>query len=104
MTIRRVTPFFILLAFSATATADEAAVRKGAKIYENNCSTCHGDDLQNNSSIAFDLRRLKAGEHSRFVNSVLHGKNAMPSWEGVLTAEQIENLWVYVRAHASDDT
>ncbi|MGP0091770.1 MAG: c-type cytochrome [Xanthobacteraceae bacterium] len=104
MTIRRATPFFILLALSATATADEAAVRKGAKIYENNCSTCHGDDLQNNSSIAFDLRRLKAGEHSRFVNSVLHGKNAMPSWEGVLTAEQIENLWAYVRAHASDDT
>jgi mono/diheme cytochrome c family protein len=91
----------ILLALVRTAAADEAAIRTGGKIYENNCSTCHGDDLQNNSSIAFDLRRLKSDEHSRFVNSVLHGKNAMPSWEGALTMDQIENLWAYVRAHAS---
>jgi mono/diheme cytochrome c family protein len=91
----------MLLAVSPARAADEAAVRKGAKIYENNCSTCHGDELQNNSGIAFDLRRLRADEHSRFVNSVLHGKNAMPSWEGALTTEQIESLWAYIRAHAN---
>ena len=81
--------------------ADEAAVRKGAKIYENNCATCHGDELRNNSNIAFDLRRLKADEHPRFVNSVLHGKNVMPAWEGHLTMEQIESLWAYIRANAN---
>jgi cytochrome c oxidase cbb3-type subunit 3 len=84
----------------AAAAADDAAVRKGAKLYENNCSTCHGDDLQNNSGIAFDLRRLRADEHERFVNSVLHGKNVMPSWEGKLDAAQIESLWAYIRANA----
>ena len=82
------------------AAEDDVAVRKGARVYDNNCSTCHGDDLQNNSGIAFDLRRLRADEHSRFVNSVLHGKNAMPAWDGKLSADQIENLWAYVRAHA----
>ena len=46
------------------------------------------------------MRRLKAAEHSRFVDSVLHGKRAMPSWEGALSMEQIENIWAYVRAHA----
>ena len=93
---------FLLLALSqAAAAADETAARMGAKVYENNCSTCHGDDLQNNSSIAFDLRRMKADEHFRFVNSVLHGKNAMPSWEGALTMDQIEDLWAYIRAHAN---
>jgi mono/diheme cytochrome c family protein len=30
---------------------------------------------------------------------VLRGKRAMPSWQGALTMEQIENLWAYVRAH-----
>ncbi len=80
--------------------ADTALVAKGAKIYDNNCATCHGDDLQNNSGIAFDLRRLKANEHERFVNSVLHGKNAMPAWEGVLASDQIEALWAYIRANA----
>ncbi len=84
----------------AAAAQDDAAARKGAKIYENNCSTCHGDDLQNNSGIAFDLRRLRADEHPRFVNSVLHGKNAMPAWAGRLTDEQIESLWAYIRANA----
>jgi mono/diheme cytochrome c family protein len=84
----------------AAAAADDAAVRKGAKLYENNCSNCHGEDLQNNSGIAFDLRRLHADEHARFVNSVLHGKNVMPSWEGKLTDEQIESLWAYIRANA----
>jgi mono/diheme cytochrome c family protein len=82
------------------AAEDAAAVRKGAKIYDNNCSNCHGEDLQNNSNIAFDLRRLKADERPRFVNSVLHGKNAMPAWQGVLDAEQIEALWAYIRANA----
>ena len=99
--IGRAATVCLLLALAQPAAADEAAARIGAKIYENNCSTCHGDELQNNSGIAFDLRRLKPEEHSRFVNSVLQGKNAMPSWEGALTMEQIENLWAYVRAHAS---
>jgi mono/diheme cytochrome c family protein len=84
----------------AAAAADDAAVRKGAKVYQNNCSTCHGDDLQNNSGIAFDLRRLHADEHERFVNSVLHGKNVMPSWEGKLSDDQLESLWAYIRANA----
>jgi cytochrome c oxidase cbb3-type subunit 3 len=101
MRIGRVAPFFMLLGLSPAAAADEAASRMGAKIYENNCSSCHGDNLQNNSTIAFDLRQLKADEHSRFVNSTLHGKNAMPSWEGALTMDQIENLWAYIRAHAN---
>jgi len=90
-----------LVALPAAAAADDAAVGKGAKVYERNCSNCHGDELQNNSGIAFDLRRLHADEHARFVNSVLRGKNAMPSWEGKLDSDQIENLWAYIRAHAN---
>jgi mono/diheme cytochrome c family protein len=31
---------------------------------------------------------------------VLHGKNRMPPWEGVLDAAQIEALWAYIRANA----
>lgn len=101
MAIGHVASAMMLIALPCAAAAqDDAAVRKGARIYENNCSTCHGDDLQNNSGIAFDLRRLRADEHGRFVNSVLHGKNAMPSWDGKLSADQIESLWAYIRARA----
>ena len=100
LSIGRLAFILVLIVLRPAAAADDAEVRKGGKIYENNCANCHGDELQNNSSIAFDLRRLRADEHSRFVNSVLRGKNAMPSWDGALTAEQIENLWAYIRANA----
>lgn len=82
------------------ANAEDTAADKGARVYDKYCATCHGDDLQNNTGIAFDLRRLKADEHPRFVNSVLHGKKVMPAWQGVLTSEQIEELWAYIRANA----
>jgi mono/diheme cytochrome c family protein len=89
------------LAISRAAAEDEAAAR-GERLYNKYCATCHGDDLQNNSGIAFDLRRLKAGERARFVNSVLHGKNAMPAWQGVLAPPQLDDLWAYIREHADE--
>jgi mono/diheme cytochrome c family protein len=96
--------FILALAFFAItvsrAVAEDGAADKGARVYDKYCATCHGDDLQNNTGIAFDLRRLKADEHPRFINSVLHGKKVMPAWQGVLTSEQIEELWAYIRANA----
>ena len=97
----------MLLAASGLATltlspaaAQNVSAAGGARIYEKYCANCHGDDLQNNSNVAFDLRRLKADEHPRFVDSVLHGKKAMPAWQGVLSADQLEALWAYIRANA----
>jgi mono/diheme cytochrome c family protein len=92
----------VLLSFFliAPAAAEEPSVGRGERLYARSCSNCHGDDLQNNSGIAFDLRRLKPDEHARFVDSVLHGKRAMPSWQGAFTMDQIEDLWTYVRTHA----
>jgi mono/diheme cytochrome c family protein len=82
------------------AAAEEGSTTPGARLYEKYCANCHGDGLHNNSGIAFDLRRLNADEYARFVNSVQHGKIAMPSWQGVLTPEQVETLRTYIRAHA----
>jgi mono/diheme cytochrome c family protein len=95
---------FCVLATGAAAdeAADKAKIEDGATVYENFCATCHGTELQNNSGVSFDLRRLHADEHNRFVNSVLHGKQAMPAWEGTVSEPQIEALWAYVRANAND--
>ena len=71
----------------------------GEQDYRNNCAVCHGDGLVNTGQ-TFDLRRLKAGERSRFENSVQNGKNQMPPWKGVLSDDNIDQLWHYVRAHA----
>jgi len=101
MTYLRAGALVVLLAVACPCAAEDApSAEKGEQIYAENCATCHGEDLVNNAGIAFDLRRLTAGEHDRFVNSVLHGKNAMPPWEGVLDQRKIESLWAYIRANA----
>jgi mono/diheme cytochrome c family protein len=71
--------------------------RLAPRVYQDNCETCHGEGLHNNSGVTFDLRRLHADEHDRFVNSVLNGKNAMPAWRGALDAGEIEQLRLYPR-------
>jgi mono/diheme cytochrome c family protein len=82
------------------ATAQDFApeqIRLGAEIFARNCSPCHGPRMQDPEG-AFDLRTFPPEQHTRFVNSVSHGKNSMPPWSGLLTAGEIEALWAYVMA------
>ena len=93
-----------LLLLAATASAqnaadDKAKIAAGEDVYNTNCAICHGDNLVNTGQ-TFDLRRLKADERPRFENSVRNGKNQMPPWKDVLSDEQIDQLWHYIRANA----
>jgi mono/diheme cytochrome c family protein len=99
---------FLLATLSQTPTAkaddaassdDQAKIDAGENVYNMRCAICHGDDLVNTGQ-TFDLRRLKADERPRFENSVRNGKNQMPPWKGVLTDDNIDQLWHYIRAHA----
>lgn len=88
------------LLLSAAARAEDFApdrIKEGASIFSRNCSPCHGSRMQNPVA-AFDLRTFPPDAHERFVSSVTHGKNQMPPWGDVLTAEDIESLWAYVTA------
>jgi mono/diheme cytochrome c family protein len=87
------------LASCAAAAADGSPVEAGAVIYAQRCSGCHGQELHNTSGgWSFDLRRLRPDEHDRFVNSVTSGKDNMPSWYGILSDDEIEAIWAYIRA------
>ena len=71
----------------------------GAAVYALRCSGCHGVDLNNTSGgQVFDLRRLRPDDRERFVNSVISGKDNMPSWYGILTPDEIDSVWAYIRA------
>jgi mono/diheme cytochrome c family protein len=83
----------------AAPEQDKAKIAAGEDVYNTNCAICHGDELVN-SGQTFDLRRLKSDERPRFENSVRNGKNQMPPWKGVLSDEQIDQLWHYIRANA----
>ena len=102
MTTRRAWPALVA-ALAATAAAragpDAALIEAGATIYGDYCASCHGDGLRNTSGgVTFDLRRLRAEDHDRFVDAVLNGKRQMPPWRGALQPEQIDSVWAYIRA------
>jgi len=82
---------------AAEPSVDAQKVADGTAIYNSHCVRCHGEGLQNNGW-TYDLRRLRPEDNARFVNSVLNGKGQMPPWRGALTEEEIEAIWVYIRA------
>ena len=96
----------IALAVSALAPAasaqdaerDQAAIEAGETVYNNYCQNCHGDRLKSTGQV-FDLRRLTADDRARFDNSVRNGKNQMPPWKDVLSNEEIDQVWAYIRAN-----
>ena len=92
----------VAIAIVATAAAQDAKfppdqVRRGAEIYAQNCSPCHGPRLYGEES-AFDLRTFPRGERERFINSVTRGKNQMPPWGDFFKPEQLDMLWAYISA------
>src|SRR5262249_55512969 len=95
-------PFSLNLIMIATITAPAAAqslAEKGDTLYHNRCAGCHGEQLKAFAGgPAFGLRRLRPDEHDRFVESVISGKDNMPSWYGILKADEIEAIWAYIRA------
>jgi mono/diheme cytochrome c family protein len=90
----------LVLLFAAPANAQPSPTAEaGAAAYGLRCSPCHGVDLKNTSGgQVFDLRKLRPDERERFVNSVISGKDNMPSWYGILSADEIDAIWAYIRA------
>jgi mono/diheme cytochrome c family protein len=99
--IRLFSPICMAWCIGLAASAADAAggSRAGAVIYAQRCAGCHGEALHNTSGgWSFDLRRLRPDEYDRFVNSVTSGKDNMPSWYGILSDEEMEAIWAYIRA------
>ncbi len=89
------------LALAATPAPDPALAAKGKRLYGQLCARCHGAEMVNTGTTAFDLRTFPPDGHDRFVQSVNKGKNAMPAWEDSVTPEEIELLWAYVSGGAA---
>jgi mono/diheme cytochrome c family protein len=91
----------LLTLASAGAGAQETfapeRIQQGASNYAQNCAPCHGPRMADPQG-AFDLRTFPPDQKSRFMNSVTHGKNSMPPWGGLFSADDIEALWAYVMA------
>ena len=93
-----IAPMFVQAAFAQDV---EKKIALGERVYNNYCFTCHGENLVS-SGQTFDLRRLRVDERPRFENSVNNGKGQMPPWKGVVSNEEIDLLWYFIRANAND--
>ena len=94
-------PLLALIFISAARAQDQAAVSAGSDIYKEKCAECHGPRMVSTGAAA-DLRELRADERPRFDKSVTDGKNQMPAWGGILSAEEMDQVWAYVRSRAKD--
>ena len=89
-------PVFGESAGSAANSDAAAELKKGARSYRKRCARCHGVNMVNPGPGIFDLRTFPKDDKPRFVDAVMNGKNAMPSWGDVLDEEDVDILWVYV--------
>lgn len=87
-----------LMAFAPGALAQQGA-ELGEQIYAENCATCHGERLRPTGA-APDLKQLSASEKPKFDGMVQDGKGQMPAWGGVITDEERDAIWDYVRSRA----
>jgi mono/diheme cytochrome c family protein len=90
----------VLAGTGGSAAQDQALTAAGSEVYATNCATCHGERMVSTGS-AFDLRKLGPDDRARFDASVTDGKDQMPAWGGVLSDEQFDQLWAYVRSRAN---
>jgi cytochrome c55X len=99
-----------VLALGLSAAADPAAekgrddrldpeqVQKGKQSYAAHCSHCHGFNMVSSGTVTYDLREFPRDQRERFFESVTNGKsNRMPPWGDVLTQDEIDDIWTYIR-------
>jgi mono/diheme cytochrome c family protein len=80
------------------AAQDPAMIEAGGQVYEEHCAACHGEKLRSAGAMP-DLREF-GDDRARFDKAVLEGRGQMPSWQGILSAEQLDQLWAYIRRYA----
>jgi mono/diheme cytochrome c family protein len=85
-----------LIAPGSSLAAEPELVAQGKAQYRQFCSNCHGVNMVNPGTSSFDLRKFPPDEKTRFVDSVVHGKKAMPPWGDILKPDEIEAIWAYV--------
>ena len=87
-----------LLAVVTYANAQDAAAI-GEEVYEQHCQSCHGEKLRSTGAIP-DLRDLGAGDREKFNKMVMEGRGQMPAWQGIVSPQELDQLWAYVRSRA----
>ena len=90
-----------LVVAAGTLAQDRSKIAAGAEVYAEKCAACHGERLRATGA-NFDLLKLGPDERARFDKAVNDGKGQMPPWAGVLSPDEIDQLWAYLRSRADN--
>jgi mono/diheme cytochrome c family protein len=90
----------VTVCFCPAAPAQDA-IAAGEQVYEEHCASCHGEKLRSTGAIP-DLKEQRADGRARFDQMVMNGRGQMPAWQGIVSQDQLEALWAYIRSRARD--
>jgi mono/diheme cytochrome c family protein len=77
----------------------QSEIDAGRDVYAEHCATCHGERLSATGA-APDLKLLRADQKVQFDERIRNGKGQMPAWEGMISDEEINQIWDYIRSRA----
>lgn len=87
-----------LVACSSSSEENKKSVKtalSGEQVYATYCVACHGADGAMGFSGATNLRNSNLTLEER-INIIAKGRKAMNAFKGILSAEEIENVSVYI--------
>ena len=98
-----------ILALTIGLFAPQIAMADGASTFSSNCAACHmaGGNLVNpertlsQSDLKSFLANYNSDHEAAIIAQVTNGKNAMPSFDGVLTPSEISEVAAYVESMSS---
>lgn len=91
-----------VLSLSGKST-DEAAAKRGAEVFAENCAACHGEDGKGTQELGApnltDAIWLYGGDKADVVKSIETGRGGvMPAWHTRLGEDTIKELAVYIHS------
>lgn len=83
-------------AMTSTGGSTTGGSADGAQLFADNCESCHGA-MGTGGHVGPDLQKSAFAEkQANVVTRVTNGKGVMPSFQGVLTDQEIEAVAAYV--------
>lgn len=97
--MKNMTLFSLLLVVSSLAQVDAAALVEGRQAYQENCAMCHGDRGRSTMPGAPHFKRGQGimKPDGMLIEHVRRGKNACPSFLGILDERQIRDVVAFIR-------
>ena len=89
-----------LFCFCSVAPAQDM-IAAGEQLYDEHCASCHGEKLRSTGAIP-DLKEQHADGRSRFDQMVMNGRGQMPAWQGIVSQDELDELWAYIRSRARE--